>query len=110
MPERPEIQDADGVTIEVGARVVQLAVSDASKGALASNVKCKGTVVRLLRTKVEVQFDGRTKFKNKIGTDEDATDKIAPQYLLVIENDQMPENITVFRAGKPQQGSRTEYA
>jgi hypothetical protein len=101
MPEKPAIQDVDGVTIEVGARVVQLAVSDPSKGALASNAKCKGTVVRLLRTKVEVQFDGRTKFRHKVGTDEDATDKINPEYLLVIENEQMPENITIFRAGKP---------
>lgn len=95
-----EIKDADGVVIEVGARVVQLYIFDASKGALSCNAKCMGTVVSLGRTRVQVQFDGRLKFNNFTQTSEYVTDRVASEYLLVVKDGKMPENLSAFRGKK----------
>ena len=63
---------------------------------MESNAGCMGTVVGLGCTRVEVQFDGRTKFKDFQQTDEPVAHKVAAEYLLVCVDGKKPENVTAF--------------
>lgn len=82
-----QIEDADGTVIAVGDTVRQLNVHDAAKGALMSNAGNTGVVVALGRTRVQVQFKGRTRMRNFIRTDEPITDKVAGEWLRILSDE-----------------------
>lgn len=78
------MKDHNGVEITEGCRVRQRNVFHARLGALKVNAQREGTVGRLFKAKVEVQFDGRTAFNGFTATDEPKIDRVHAQYLEVL--------------------------
>lgn len=103
-----EIKDVDGNVIEVGATVAQLWVKDPAGGALDCNGGRKGKVLSIGRTRVEVQFNGRTKFNNFTKTDEPVPDKVAAKYLAVVKDGVEPNRAFRTPADRKPKPAATE--